>query len=79
MRERVGLRGQIETLTAEPKLSAIVLALMPVLLFIAVATLNRDYMSPLWTNPTGRLLTAYGFVSVILGYFVLRKIGQIDI
>lgn len=79
MRERVGLRGQIETLTAEPKMSAIVLALMPVLLFIAVATLNRDYMSPLWTNPTGRLLTAYGFVSVILGYFVLRKIGQIDI
>jgi tight adherence protein B len=79
MRERVGLRGQIDTLTAEPKLSAAVLALMPVVLFILVSSLNRDYMAPLWTTPIGRLLTGYGLVSVILGYIVLRKIGQIDI
>jgi Flp pilus assembly protein TadB len=52
---------------------------MPVLLFIVVGSLNRDYMAPLWTTPTGRLLTAYGLVSVILGYIVLRKIGQIEI
>jgi len=79
MRERVGLRGQIDTLTAEPKLSAIVLALMPVILFIIVGFLNPDYMSPLWTTPGGRLLSLYALTSVLLGYFVLRKIGQIDI
>jgi tight adherence protein B len=79
MRERVGLRGQIETLTAEPKMSAVVLAMLPVVLFIVVGSLNRDYMSPLWTTPVGRVLMLYGLVSVILGYIVLRKIGQIDI
>jgi tight adherence protein B len=79
MRERVGLRGQIETLTAEPKLSAVILSLMPVALFLIVATLNRDYMSPLWETPGGRLLSLFGVMSVILGYFVLRRIGQIDI
>lgn len=79
MRERVGLRGQIDTLTAEPKMSAVVLALMPVVLFIVVGSLNREYMEPLWTTPTGRLLTAYGLASVILGYVVLRRIGNIDI
>ncbi len=79
MRERVGLRGQIETLTAEPKLSAVILSLMPVALFLIVATLNRDYMEPLWNTPGGRLLSTFGVMSVILGYFVLRRIGQIDI
>lgn len=79
MRERVGLRGHIETLTAEPKMSAIVLSLMPVLLFFIVGFANHEYMAPLWTTPTGRLLSLYGLVSVTFGYFVLRKMGQIDV
>jgi tight adherence protein B len=79
MRERVGLRGQIDTLTAEPKMSAIVLALLPIGLFIIVTMANRQYMSPLWTAPMGKMLLLYAIVSIILGYIVLRKIGQIDI
>ena len=79
MRERVGLRGQIDTLTAEPKMSAIVLALLPVGLFIIVTMANRQYMQPLWTAPMGKMLLLYAIVSIILGYIVLRKIGQIDI
>jgi tight adherence protein B len=79
MRERVGLRGQIDTLTAEPRMSAIVLAMLPIALFIIVTMANRQYMSPLWTAPMGKLLLLYAIVSIILGYIVLRKIGQIDI
>jgi tight adherence protein B len=79
MRERVGVRGEIDTLTAEPKLSAIVLALLPLALFIIISVTNRTYIAPLWTLPLGKLLLVYGIVSVIFGYIVLRKIGQIDI
>ena len=79
MRERVGLRGHIETLTAEPKVSALVLSLLPIGLFLVVAMLNRDYLSPLWTAPVGRLLLIYAIVSMGFGYIVLRRIGQIDI
>jgi tight adherence protein B len=79
MRERVGLRGHIDTLTAEPKMSAIVLGVMPLALFVIVSIVNKDYMSPLWTTPNGRLLSLYGLVSILIGYIVLRKIGQIDV
>ena len=79
MRERVGLRGHIETLTAEPRLSAIVLSLLPLLLFITVVVLNPEYLSPLWTTPFGRLLLAYAIMSMVFGYLVLRKLGNIDI
>jgi tight adherence protein B len=79
MRERVGLRGQIDALTAEPKMSAVVLGLMPVALFLIVASINRDYMAPLWTTPGGRLLSLYALVSIVLGYLVMKKIGKIDI
>lgn len=79
MRERVGLRGHIETLTAEPKLSAIVLSLLPALLFFGVLVLNPDYLSPLWMTPFGRLLLVYAVMSMVFGYIVLRKMGNIDI
>jgi tight adherence protein B len=79
MRERVGLRGQIDTLTAEPRMSAVVLALLPIVLFVIVTMANRKYMSPLWTAPMGKMMLLYAIASIILGYIVLRKIGQVDI
>jgi len=79
MRERVGMRAQIDTLTAEPRMSAIILSLLPVALFFGLALLNRDFLSPLWLTPTGRLLLLYGGISVIVGFLVLRRVGQIDI
>lgn len=79
MRERVALAGHIDTLTAEPKLSAVVLALLPILLFVVISSLNREYIETLWLTPLGKMLLAYGVVSGVVGYFVLRKMADIDI
>ncbi len=79
MRERVALSNQIETLTAEPKLSALVLALMPPVLFVAISSLNRDYLQTLWMTQIGRTLLAYGLLSTVVGYLLLRRIGSIDV
>jgi len=79
MRERAALRGQIDVLTAEPKMSAVVLTLIPVTLFVIVNIINRKYMVTLYTDPTGRLLLVYGVMSTLVGYFVLQRIGKIDI
>jgi len=79
MRERVALNSQIDTLTAEPKLSALVLALMPPVLFVVLSSLNRDYLQTLWMTPAGRTLLAYGLISTVVGYLLLRRIGSIDV
>jgi Flp pilus assembly protein TadB len=36
-------------------------------------------VKPLYTTATGHLLLAYAAVSITVGYFIMRKIGQIDI
>jgi tight adherence protein B len=79
MRERVVIRGQIDTLTAEPRLSAIILSILPVAVFFGFSFLNREYMAPLWSTPVGRLLLGYGICSVVVGYTVLRRMGSIDV
>lgn len=79
MRERVAFRGQVDTLTAEPKASAKVLTGLPISVFFLVYVMNPTYMEPLMTTPTGHMLLAYAITSVVIGYIVLMKIADIDI
>jgi len=79
MRDRKAFRGELATLTAEPKMSAIVLGLLPVVLFVLVNVMNPEYMKPLYQTATGHLLLAYAVVSVIVGYFVLRNMGNVEV
>ena len=79
MRERVAFRGQVATLTAEPKMSARILSALPFAAFLILSLMNREFMRPLFTTTTGKMFAAYAMVSVIIGYFVMMKIADIDI
>ncbi len=41
--------------------------------------LNQEYMSVLFTHPTGRLMIAVAAMLQIAGYFIIRKIINIEI
>jgi len=79
IRDRGALRGQIDTLTAEPKFSGRALSLMPVVAFFAIFYLNRSMMEVMLTTPKGHLLLLYAASSIIVGYIVLMKIADIDL
>lgn len=78
IRERLKFQANLETLTAEPKMSARVLAGMPFVMFGAIYSINPDYMKPLLTESVGKAVLVYAFVSVIVGYFVMSRIADVD-
>jgi len=79
VRDRSALRGQVDTLTAEPKFAGRVLALLPVVGFFALLYLNRPMMLPMLTTTTGRYILIYAAGSIAVGYFVLMKIADIEL
>jgi tight adherence protein B len=79
MRERAAIRGQIDVLTAEPRMSALVLTGLPVVIFLIVNVMNPDYVLPLYTTSTGRLMLVFSVVSTAIGYMVLKRIGTIEV
>jgi tight adherence protein B len=79
VRERGALRGQVDTLTAEPKFAGRALALMPVIGFFALLYLNRPMMIPMLTTSTGRYILLYAAGSVAVGYMVLMKLADIEL
>lgn len=79
IRDRAALRGQVDTLTAEPKFSGRVLALLPLVGFLALYWLNKPMMEPLFNSSAGKSLMIYAVVSVMVGYVILMKIADIDL
>jgi tight adherence protein B len=79
MRERAALKADIETLTAESKLSARILSLLPVIVFVLVNLINKDFMAPMLASQTGVAVLVAAAFSVMVGYWSMMKIADIDI
>lgn len=79
MVQRERLRREVKALTAEGRVSAMVLALLPPALGVVMYILNPDYMKPLFSDILGQIMLGLGVVGMVVGYLWMRKIVQIDI
>jgi tight adherence protein B len=79
VRERLEFRAQVEVLTADARLSALVLAALPVVLFVGVRAMNPGYMAPLTGTPVGRWLVGYAVGSLVVGTLVLRRMARVEV
>jgi tight adherence protein B len=76
IRDRVRLRGHIRTLTAEGRLQAAVLLVLPLVMFFVMRMVNRAYTDVLLQHTS--LLAAMGAAMIIGGWWI-RKIVNFDI
>lgn len=79
MRARNRLKGEIQALTAEGRISAIVLGALPFVLALFLWTTNRSYLQPLLDTTFGRIAIGVGLLLMAAGIFWLKKIVDIKI
>jgi len=82
IRERVRIKGEIRVLTAQVLYSGRFLSLLPVIVILILWVLNREYMMEFF-NPEagicGYIALGVGGFMVIMGYFVMNKIAEIEV
>ncbi len=78
MVQRNRLRREMKALTAEGRISAIVLSVMPILLFIAISILNPGYLQPLLENTIGIVVIGAGLIFMGIGIVWMQKIVKVD-
>ena len=73
------LRRDIDSLTADGRLSSTVLLVLPVLTLIVVSVLSPGYASPLLDDPMGRMLAGVGVVLGLTGWVWLRHLSNPEV
>jgi tight adherence protein B len=79
IRERFKILGQVKALTAEGRLSGMVLIAMPIGLFLMMLHMKPDYVSLLWTDPMGQQMSVGAIILMLIGSYAIKKIVDIKV
>jgi tight adherence protein B len=79
IRERVRIQGEIKTLTAQGEITGYVLSGLPFAITGILFLLNREYMGRMFTTTCGWIMSGVAMTIIVLGFFVMRKIVQIEV
>ena len=79
VRERLQIKGEIRTLTAQGRMSGWIVGLIPIFMVGILMILNREYIMALFTEPLGHIFLACGVVLQIIGALIIRNIIDIDV
>jgi tight adherence protein B len=78
IRERVRIKGEIQVLTAQGRVSGYIITALPVLIAVVVTIINPEYMNTLWEFPW-IILPICGGILVFIGFLIIRKIVNIEV
>ncbi len=79
IRERYKILGQVRALTAEGRLSGIVLIALPIGLFLLMLWMKPEYIALLWTDSIGIKMSIGAIVLMIIGAYSIKKIIDIKV
>jgi len=86
IRERVRIKGEIRTLTAQQRISGYVVAFLPIGLAGFLFVIAPGFMQPMFDPavnvagiPTGMILIGVGLTMMFIGFMFIRKIVDIEV
>jgi tight adherence protein B len=79
IRARLKLMGAVRVLSAEGRLSALILTILPFALAGVIYLVNSEFLSVLWTDPIGPKIVAGALMIMIFGMFWMWRVIKIRV
>ncbi|KRA37415.1 MULTISPECIES: type II secretion system F family protein [unclassified Nocardioides] len=79
MRERQYLRRHVRALSAEGRLSAVILCILPPGFLVFFLVTNPDFLDPLVHDPRGWVLSGFGVIWMAIGVFAMSRLVKVEI
>ena len=79
LRERAYLLRQIRSLSAEGRISAVIIAAMPFVMLIYLVLVRPEYVTLLFTDTLGLILVFGALILQIIGWFWMRKLVNFEV
>jgi tight adherence protein B len=86
IRERVRIKGEIRTLTAQQRMSGYVVGFLPIALVLLLSVIAPTFMAPMFQKPpellglpAGLFILGIGGVMMLIGFVLIRRIVDIEV
>ncbi len=85
IRERIRIKGEIRTLTAQQRMSGYVVAGLPIFLVVILSVIAPQFLEPMFGPPevigipVGVIILALGAIMMIIGFLAIRRIVDIEV
>jgi tight adherence protein B len=79
MRERIRIRGEIQTLTAQQKLTGLVIGALPIGVGVLFQLMQPGYISPLFFTVLGKVMLGVAVVLEVVGVMIIQRILNIEV
>jgi tight adherence protein B len=79
IRERVRIKGEIATLTAQARASGTLITFLPIVLAAFMYFVTPTYFRPMFENFIGWVLIAIGIFMIFLGNLIIRRVIAIEV
>jgi tight adherence protein B len=79
IREKFVFEGKVRTLTAEGRLSAVILACLPFVIIVYLKIAQPDYMNLLFTDPIGKVMALVAGILMLIGFIAMKQLVKIEV
>ncbi len=79
IRGRFVFHAKVRAMTAEARISAVILGGLPLVVMGILSFSSPDYLSPLFNDPLGNLILAVCLVMYMLGVFIMRDLATVEV
>jgi tight adherence protein B len=79
IRERVRIKGEVKTLTAQGRISALVIGFLPTGLALILTIINPEYILTLFQYSLGIMMVVAGVIMQLIGIYAIFKLVDIKV
>ncbi|MHB9145150.1 MAG: type II secretion system F family protein [Symbiobacteriia bacterium] len=79
IRERIRILGEVRTLTAQGRMSGLIVGALPLFLGVIIQVLSPGYMNPLFSSPLGWMLLGTALVMETIGVLIIRSMIHLEV
>jgi len=79
LRKRLQMKLKVKAMSSEARASALIIGVLPFLLFGVLLFVNYGYVSVLFTDPRGMVMGGAGLTSMAIGMFVISRLIKFEV
>lgn len=79
VQNRIKIRQEVKTLSAQGKMSSIIIGSLPIVIILIMMVMNPSYIDTLLNTGTGRMLLVIAAIMEVVGFIVMNKITDVKL